>query len=67
VNRHRSVALKTFNVFATSAKDQKVRDAIVAQAASTIFSAQPSGYSVDQAEPLPQATAVELLQRIAGK
>jgi ABC-type multidrug transport system fused ATPase/permease subunit len=67
VNRHRSVALKTFNVFATSAADQKVKDAILAQAASTIFSAQPSGYSVDQAEPLPQATAVELLQRIAGK
>lgn len=67
VNRHRSVALNTFSVFAGSAENERVKDAILAQAASTIFSPQPSGYSVDQAEPLPQATAVELLQRIAPK
>ncbi|CAM4243955.1 hypothetical protein MYXA107069_01325 [Myxococcus xanthus] len=67
VNRHRSVALSTFGVFAASAANERVKDAILAQAASTIFSPQPSGYSVEQAEPLPQATAVELLQRISPK
>lgn len=67
VNKHRSIALSTFDVFASSATESKVKDAILAQAASTIFSPQPSGYSVDQAEPLPQATAVELLQRVSPK
>ncbi len=67
VNRHRALALTTFEAFVRSAADPKVKDAVLAQAASTIFSAQPSGYAVDQAEPLPQATAVELIQRIAGK
>ncbi|WP_163780443.1 hypothetical protein [Myxococcus vastator] len=67
INRHRAIALDTFGVFAASTADSKVKDAILAQVSSTIFSSQPSGYSVDQAEPLPQATAVELLQRIGPK
>ncbi|QSQ24862.1 hypothetical protein JY651_07950 [Pyxidicoccus parkwayensis] len=67
VNRHRTIALNTFTVFTTTANDSRVKDAILAQAASTIFSPQPSGYSIDQAEPLPQATAVELIQRLAVK
>ncbi|MBJ6762799.1 hypothetical protein JGU66_18705 [Myxococcaceae bacterium JPH2] len=67
VNRHRALALKTFAVLGETTSDQKVKDVLLAQAASTIFAAQPSGYSVDQAEPLPQATAVELLQRLGSK
>ncbi|NVJ13136.1 hypothetical protein [Myxococcus sp. AM010] len=67
INRHRSVALDTFSVLASSTADSKVKDAILAQVSSTIFSSQPSGYAIDQAEPLPQATAVELLQRIGPK
>ncbi|WP_123784135.1 hypothetical protein [Corallococcus macrosporus] len=67
VNRHRSVALNTFGIFAASAATAQVKDAILAQAASTIFAPQPSGYAVDQADPPPQATAVELLQRITPK
>ncbi|TQF14199.1 hypothetical protein FJV41_19710 [Myxococcus llanfairpwllgwyngyllgogerychwyrndrobwllllantysiliogogogochensis] len=65
VNRHRALALSTFNVFASTASDSKVKDVILAQAASTIFAPQTSGYSIDQAEPLPHATAIDLLQRIS--
>jgi ABC-type arginine transport system permease subunit len=67
VNQHRAVAVKTFTVFAMAATAQTVRDAILAQAANTIFTSQPSGYGSDQAELSPQVTAVELIQRIAGK
>lgn len=63
-NGHRALSLQTFNVFVSSAEDPSVRSAILAQAASTIFSAAPSGYSPDQADPLPHVTAVELLQKL---
>ncbi|RJS19569.1 hypothetical protein DRW03_21290 [Corallococcus sp. H22C18031201] len=67
VNRHRALALDTFNHFVVAAFEQKTRDVVLAHAASTVFTAQPTGYSNDQAEPLPQATAIELLQRLGAK
>jgi hypothetical protein len=53
-----------FNVFVAATDDATVKAAVLAQASSTIFSSVPSGYAPDQAEPLPHATAVELLQKI---
>ncbi|GMT96354.1 hypothetical protein KH5H1_04730 [Corallococcus caeni] len=67
VNRHRSLALSTFGVFVSSTKDPKIKDAILIQAASAIYSPQPSGYSIDQNEPLPHAAAVDMLQRLGGR
>lgn len=67
VNRHRATALSTFTVFAQAATDAQVKNAVLAQAAGTIFSAQPSGYSPDSPDPLPQTTALELLNRWTAK
>jgi len=67
INQHRALSLKTFNVFVTATDDSTVKAAVLAQAASTVFSTVPSGYAPEQADPLPHATAVELLQRIGPK
>ena len=45
VNRHRATSLTTFETFVKAASTEDVKQAILLQATSSIFAAQPSGYS----------------------
>lgn len=45
VNRHRFNALKTFQTFTTSTKDERTKDVILLEATHTIFGHQTTGYN----------------------
>ncbi len=44
VNRHRFNALRTFETFAKSTKDEQIKNAVLLQATQCIFGPQPTGY-----------------------
>jgi hypothetical protein len=50
VNRHRQLALISFDTFVKSAEDQHIRNAILLQATQCIFGSQPTAYVEDEHE-----------------
>lgn len=50
VNRHRQVALDTFETFRSASKDDRVKDFILMEAAKTIFAHQSTGYLKGEAD-----------------
>lgn len=50
VNRHRVNALRTFETFASAARDDTAKDAVLMQATECIFSHQASGFSDSRPE-----------------
>jgi hypothetical protein len=65
VNQHRAIALTTFQTFVTSTSDQAVKNAILLQAAQSIFSASRSGYLKDESDP-PQITYINDVVKNVG-
>ncbi len=44
ISKHRQNALSTFEAFTAAASDEQTKNAVIVQAARSIFSCQPSGY-----------------------
>lgn len=65
VNKHRQNALKTFETFVKAAEDIDTKNAVLLQATQSIFSAQPSGYIVKDAEQDSPNKIIEIM-RSAG-
>lgn len=65
VNKHRQNALATFRAFVAAAGDDKeVKNAVLLQASSSIFTAQPSGYFSKQAVQPPPTNLVEVIKSV---
>ena len=63
VNKHRQNALSTFETFVKAGgSDQDVKNAILLQAAQSIFTAQPSGYLSKQPVQPPPSNLVEIIK-----
>lgn len=69
VNRHRQNALMTHRALIEAASDHGIREAIMVQAASCIFSPQNTGYSgaVTGVEGSSPKSVVELLSKVSTK
>lgn len=64
VNKHRQNALMTHSALVESSGDDGVRDAVLLQASSCIFSPQPTGYTSGSDNELSnQKSMVEILSR----
>jgi hypothetical protein len=65
VNRHRAIALQTFEAFEKGIEgDPQARNAILLQAAQCAFSPQITGYMTGEPDPLPHNTIVELVKSV---
>ncbi|XAL99280.1 hypothetical protein OT109_17075 [Phycisphaeraceae bacterium D3-23] len=68
VNAHRANALKTYRAIVEAAGDESNRNAVLIQAASCIFSPQPSGYGGSDAhEGTTQRAVIEMLSKQTPK
>ena len=69
VNRHRQNALMTHKALIEAASDIRIREAIMIQAASCIFSPQASGYTFGKGESdnFGPKSVVEILTKASGK
>jgi hypothetical protein len=69
INRHRRNALSTFETFVKASSSDDVKDAVLLQATTSIFAAQPSGYSTKDAEPEQPSKIIEIARSLssAGK
>lgn len=69
VNRHRQNALMTHRALVEAASDHGIREAIMVQAASCIFSPQNTGYTggASGGDNLSPKSVVELLSKAGGK
>ncbi|MBT3261764.1 hypothetical protein HOC37_02255 [bacterium] len=66
INKHRQNSLMTYKVLVNASKDNDKGDIILSQAASCIFSPQPTGFSKDLGHPSSNGI-IEFLARISGK
>lgn len=66
VNRHRQNALSTFQTFVNSAATPEVKEAVLMQATTSIFTTQPSGYAGKESESAPPAKMIEIVRTIAS-
>lgn len=66
VNRHRQNALMTHRALVDGTGDSSARDAVMMQAASCIFSAQPTGYAPGAEGEGNSRSVVELMSKSAG-
>ncbi|WP_223669073.1 hypothetical protein [Kangiella shandongensis] len=68
INKHRQNALMTHTALVEASGDEGVRDAVLLQAASSIFSPQSTGYTESKESDLSnQKSVVEILSRPAGQ
>lgn len=66
-NRHRSLALKTFQAFVQATEDQATRNAVLLESTRSIFAVGPSGY-LDAVESSDSGTKVfEVIKGMNGK
>jgi len=61
LNKHRANALMTFRAFVEGTSDERVKDAILLQAAQAAFSSRPSGFDAPDTEPATINPVVEIL------
>ncbi len=64
INKHRSNALSTFELFVSSTKDEQTKSAVLLEATRAIFAPQSSGYNKGESENQPTSTIVELLREV---
>lgn len=64
INRHRRNALATFQTFANGSDDSQVRNAILLQAATCIFSPQVSGYVRNESDTVTNTPVVNLIENL---
>ncbi len=63
VNRHRVLALQTYIAFANeSGKSTQAREALLLQAAQTVFGAQVTGYLPQERDPEPTTRIFEMIR-----
>lgn len=67
LNRHRAIALTTFETFVKGASDPDTKNAVLLQTTQAIFAVQPTAYLSSEPEPVPQTTLIEVLRRIGDK
>jgi hypothetical protein len=67
VNRHRANALAAFQSFVSGTADAQTRDAILLQAAKSVFSPQTSGYLRKDGEGQGGVGMVEIVRQVAAK
>jgi hypothetical protein len=68
VNRHRANSLQTFEAFVSAAEgDSETKSAVLLQATTSIFAAQPSGYSAKEPEVDQPSRFVEILRSTTPK
>jgi len=66
VNKHRQNSLSTFETFVKAAGgDQEIKNAVLLQATTSIFTAQPTGYSVKDAEPDQPNKIIEIIRGLS--
>lgn len=61
LNKHRANALMTFRAFVEGTADERVKDAILLQAAQAAFVARPTGFDTPDQEPSTISPVVEIL------
>lgn len=61
LNKHRANALMTFRAFVEGTADERVKDAILLQAAQAAFVARPTGFDTPDQEPSTINPVVEIL------
>jgi hypothetical protein len=59
--------LQTFETFVNSSEDKNIKDAILLQAAQTIFGNQKTGYITNEPEPQTNTTVLEIIKGVMGK
>jgi hypothetical protein len=68
VNRHRQIALTTFETFVENAGDPETKSAVLRQTTESIFALQPTGYVSHDADPSTTGTGqiLEIVRNIGG-
>ncbi|MDE0132300.1 MAG: hypothetical protein OXM62_03165 [bacterium] len=66
VNLHRQNALRTFKTFVSAADDPEIRDAVLLEAARSIFVPQSSGFLRGRQETESPSMLVEVIRRIGS-
>jgi hypothetical protein len=61
LNKHRANALMTFRAFVEGTSDERVKDAILLQAAQAAFAGRPTGFDAPEKEPSTINPVVEIL------
>jgi hypothetical protein len=54
--------LNTFKVFSQSTADEQTKNAVLLQATQCIFSAQPSGYTAQDSDPVATPQILEIVR-----
>jgi hypothetical protein len=68
VNKHKQNSLSTFESFVKAAdQDAGIKNAVLLQATTSIFSSQVSGYAKQEAESEPPSKIIEILRSVSGK
>lgn len=68
VNKHRQNSLTTFETFVQAAgKDEAIKNAILLQATTSIFSSQASGYTQTDPDPDQPSKIIEITKLATGK
>ena len=67
VNRHRGIALASFEAFAAGSEDPSTRDAVLIAATKSVFSQQQTGYGRGEGEPDGSPQIVEIVRSVAGR
>jgi hypothetical protein len=62
VNKHRQNALQTFETFVKAASDSQTKNAVLLEAARTIFGNQPTGYLVKEGESDTPSRIIEVFK-----
>lgn len=66
VNRHRQNALSTFETFVSAASSEDVKEAVLLQATTSIFSAQASGYTGRDSDIEQPNKIIEILRSVSS-
>lgn len=68
VNRHRQIALTTFETFVENASDPETKNAVLRQTTESIFVPQPTGYVASESESSTTGTGqiLEIVRTIGG-
>jgi hypothetical protein len=68
VNRHRQIALTTFETFVENASDAETKSAVLRQTTESIFALQPTGYVSQDADTSTTGTGqiLEIVRNIGG-
>jgi hypothetical protein len=66
VNRHRQIALNSFQTFVSSTDNEQVKDAVLMQATQSIFALGISGYIQNEPEPDAASKIIEIVKNVSS-